>query len=258
MLARVNWPQFIPLITSESALAALGLSLRTSAASTVLCVCLGIPLALVLARGSFPGQRILRAFVLLPLVLPPVVGGVALFLALGRRGLVGQYLDRWFGLTIPFSPLAVVLAETFVAMPFLIVTVEGALRAAVNLVFGVLDSTPEAREASTVVTPLLLEAAGILDLFEEIVDGNVAREEKLKGKPAPDTFLAGARKLGLEAKEAAVFEDAVAGVEAGRAGAFGHVVGVDRVDHADALREHGADVVVQDLAELLEGEEAGR
>jgi beta-phosphoglucomutase family hydrolase len=104
----------------------------------------------------------------------------------------------------------------------------------------------------------VLEAANMLDLFEEIVDGNVARAESLKGKPAPDTFLAGARKLGLEARQAAVFEDAVAGVEAGRAGAFGHVVGVDRVGHADALRDHGADVVVQDLAELLEGEEAGR
>jgi beta-phosphoglucomutase family hydrolase len=100
----------------------------------------------------------------------------------------------------------------------------------------------------------VLEAAGMIDLFEEIVDGTVAREEQLKGKPAPDTFLAGARKLGLEASAAAVFEDAVAGVEAGRAGAFGHVVGVDRVDHADALRAHGADVVVKDLAELLDRE----
>jgi beta-phosphoglucomutase family hydrolase len=104
----------------------------------------------------------------------------------------------------------------------------------------------------------VLEAADMLDLFEEIVDGNVARDERLKGKPAPDTFLAGARKLGLEAKEAVVFEDAVAGVEAGRAGAFGYVVGVDRVGHADALRDHGADVVVQDLAELLDDEEATR
>jgi beta-phosphoglucomutase family hydrolase len=102
----------------------------------------------------------------------------------------------------------------------------------------------------------VLEAAGMIDLFEEIVDGTVAREESLKGKPAPDTFLAGARKLGLEAKEAAVFEDAVAGVEAGRAGRFGFVVGVDRVDHADALRAHGADVVVKDLAELLDGARA--
>jgi HAD superfamily hydrolase (TIGR01509 family) len=97
----------------------------------------------------------------------------------------------------------------------------------------------------------VLEAAGIVDLFEEIVDGNVAREQGLKGKPAPDTFLAGARAVGVEADRAAVFEDAVAGVEAGRAGSFGFVVGVDRVGHADALRQHGADVVVEDLAELL-------
>ena len=99
----------------------------------------------------------------------------------------------------------------------------------------------------------VLEAAGILDLFEEIVDGVVAAREGLKGKPAPDTFLAGARRLGVDAARAAVFEDAVAGVEAGRAGGFGCVVGVDRVGHADALRAHGADLVVRDLAELLDG-----
>jgi beta-phosphoglucomutase family hydrolase len=102
----------------------------------------------------------------------------------------------------------------------------------------------------------VLKAAGIIDLFEEIVDGTVAREQGLKGQPAPDTFLAGARALGLEARAAAVFEDAVAGVEAGRAGSFGFVVGVDRVGHADALRAHGADVVVKDLAELLEAARA--
>ena len=99
----------------------------------------------------------------------------------------------------------------------------------------------------------VLAAAEMLDLFEEIVDGNVAHERGLKGKPAPDTFLEGARALGVGADRAAVFEDAVAGVEAGRAGGFGFVVGVDRVGHADALREHGAGVVVQDLAELLDG-----
>jgi beta-phosphoglucomutase family hydrolase len=102
----------------------------------------------------------------------------------------------------------------------------------------------------------VLEAAGMIDLFEEIVDGTVAREQGLKGKPAPDTFLAGARALGVDAARATVFEDAVAGVEAGRAGRFGFVIGVDRVDHADALRAHGADVVVKDLAELLEGARA--
>jgi HAD superfamily hydrolase (TIGR01509 family) len=98
----------------------------------------------------------------------------------------------------------------------------------------------------------VLEAAGILDLFEEIIDGNVADRDQLKGKPAPDTFLAGAKAVGVGPDEAAVYEDALAGVEAGRAGGFKHVIGVDRAGQADALREHGADVVVNDLAELLE------
>ncbi len=97
----------------------------------------------------------------------------------------------------------------------------------------------------------VLVAAGILDLFEEIIDGVVAERKHLKGKPAPDTFLAGARAVGVEPNQAAVFEDALAGVQAGRAGSFGHVVGVDRVGQADALRAHGADVVVRDLSELL-------
>ncbi|MCW3026380.1 MAG: putative hydrolase [Solirubrobacterales bacterium] len=98
----------------------------------------------------------------------------------------------------------------------------------------------------------VLTAAGIKDLFEEIVDGVVAEREHLHGKPAPDTFLAGARALQVEPAQAAVFEDALAGVEAGRAGRFGFVVGVDRVGQATELRAHGADVVVDDLAELLD------
>ena len=98
----------------------------------------------------------------------------------------------------------------------------------------------------------VLRAAGIGDLFDEIVDGVVADREHLNGKPAPDTYLAGARAVGVEPRQAAVFEDALAGVEAGRAGSFGFVVGVDRTGQADALREHGADVVVRDLAELLD------
>jgi beta-phosphoglucomutase family hydrolase len=97
----------------------------------------------------------------------------------------------------------------------------------------------------------VLEAAGIADLFEERIDGIVADEQHLKGKPAPDTYLAGAAALGVDAAAACVFEDAVSGVEAGHAGHFGHVVGVDRVNHAAALREHGADVVVKDLGELI-------
>ncbi|HWJ33264.1 MAG TPA: beta-phosphoglucomutase family hydrolase [Gaiellaceae bacterium] len=98
----------------------------------------------------------------------------------------------------------------------------------------------------------VLEAAGIADLFEVRIDGVVAAEQHLRGKPAPDTFLAAANALEVDASEAAVFEDALAGVAAGQAGGFGFVVGVDRVGQAEALREHGADVVVQDLAELLE------
>jgi beta-phosphoglucomutase family hydrolase len=98
----------------------------------------------------------------------------------------------------------------------------------------------------------VLEAAGIDDLLEERIDGVVAERDHLKGKPAPDTFLAGARALGIGAGQAAVFEDALAGVEAGRSGDFGFVVGVDRVGQGDALRAHGADTVVRDLAELLD------
>jgi beta-phosphoglucomutase family hydrolase len=100
----------------------------------------------------------------------------------------------------------------------------------------------------------VLRAAGIDDLFEEIIDGVVADRERLKGKPAPDTFLAGAKALGVEPGAATVFEDALAGVQAGRAGKFGFVVGVDRAGQADALREHGADVVVKDLAELIDSQ----
>lgn len=98
----------------------------------------------------------------------------------------------------------------------------------------------------------VLAAAGIEDLFERRIDGVVAARERLQGKPAPDTFLAGARALGVQPGEAAVFEDALAGVQAGRAGGFACVVGVDRVGQARELREHGADIVVGDLAELLD------
>jgi beta-phosphoglucomutase-like phosphatase (HAD superfamily) len=98
----------------------------------------------------------------------------------------------------------------------------------------------------------VLKAAGIEDLFEVRMDGIVAEQKHLRGKPAPDTFLAAAEQVGVEPADAAVFEDAVAGVEAGRAGKFGFVVGVDRVRHREALLEHGADIVVSDLSELLE------
>jgi beta-phosphoglucomutase family hydrolase len=108
---------------------------------------------------------------------------------------------------------------------------------------GVVSSSANCRD--------VLEAAGIEDLFDQVVDGLVAEREHLEGKPAPDTYLAGARALGVEPRHAAVFEDALAGVTAGRSGGFAFVVGVDRVGQAGALRERGADVVVSDLAELL-------
>ena len=101
-------------------------------------------------------------------------------------------------------------------------------------------------------THQVLEAAGIADDFEVCIDGIIAEREHLRGKPAPDTYLAAARRLSVQPRQGAVFEDALAGVEAGRAGGFGFVVGVDRVGQADALRQHGADVVVADLAELLD------
>lgn len=127
MLARVDWVNFLPLVTSPSALDALDLSLRTSAASTVFCIVLGVPLALVLARGRFALQGLLRSLVLLPLVLPPVVGGIALLYTFGRQGLLGGALEV-LGLQVAFSTAAVVLAQTFVALPFLVVSLEGALR----------------------------------------------------------------------------------------------------------------------------------
>jgi molybdate transport system permease protein len=132
LILRAPWGQ-LPEILGQSAVAqSLGLSLGTGALSTVICLVLGVPLALVLARSAeWPAvpRRLLRALITVPLVLPPVVGGVALLLLLGRRGLIGQYLYDWFGVTIPFSTPAVVVAQVFVAMPFLVLAVEGALRA---------------------------------------------------------------------------------------------------------------------------------
>jgi molybdate transport system permease protein len=127
MFTRVHWSRFPALISSESSVAALMLSLRTSSVSTLLCVVLGVPMAMVLARTTFRGQRLARSLVLLPLVLPPVVGGIALLYTFGRRGLLGHSLEV-LGVHIAFSTTAVVLAQTFVALPFLVVSLEGALR----------------------------------------------------------------------------------------------------------------------------------
>jgi molybdate transport system permease protein len=130
LIVRAPWGRLGPVLSGADATQALTLSLWTATTATGVSLVIGVPLAWVLARTSFPGQRLLRALVTLPLVLPPVVGGVALLLAFGRTGFIGRYLDSWFGLTIPFTPIAVVMAETFVAMPFLVITVEGALRSA--------------------------------------------------------------------------------------------------------------------------------
>ena len=130
LLIRAPWGHLGAALSGSDATQALILSLWTASTATAISLVIGVPLAWVLARSRFPGQRLLRALVTLPLVLPPVVGGVALLLAFGRTGFIGQYLNSWFGLTIPFTPIAVVMAETFVAMPFLIITVEGALRSA--------------------------------------------------------------------------------------------------------------------------------
>ena len=130
LLVRAPWRDLPDLLAEPTVREALRLSLVSASLATLCSLVLGVPLAWVLARTSGPGISLLRALVMLPLVLPPVVGGVALLFALGRRGLVGQYLDAWFGITLPFTTAAVVIAETFVAMPFLVVTVEGALRGA--------------------------------------------------------------------------------------------------------------------------------
>ena len=130
LVLRADWGRMPELLLSDSAVDALRLSLETAAISTVLCIVFGGPLAAVLARARLRGLPVLRSVVLLPLVLPPVVGGLALLFLLGRTGLVGRGLDLWFGITIPFTTAAVVLAQTFVALPFLVVSLEGALRTA--------------------------------------------------------------------------------------------------------------------------------
>jgi molybdate transport system permease protein len=132
LVVRAPWAQVPELLARESVAQALVLSLGTAALSTAIAMVLGVPLAVVLARSvtwAAVPRRVLRALVTIPLVLPPVVGGVALLLLLGRRGLIGQWLDLWFGVTIPFTTAAVVIAQVFVAMPFLVLAVEGALRA---------------------------------------------------------------------------------------------------------------------------------
>ncbi len=128
LLARVPWSDLPGLLASDVVTDALWLSLVSSIAATGIAALFGVPLAWLMARVEFPGRALVRGIVTLPLVLPPVVGGAALLFALGRRGLVGEPLYEATGLVLPFSTWGVVIASTFVAMPFLVITVEGALR----------------------------------------------------------------------------------------------------------------------------------
>jgi molybdate transport system permease protein len=161
LLERTPWGQLTDLLGKEQVRQAIWLSVRCAAAATLLSVLLGVPLAWVLARTQLPGRRLLRGFVTVPLVLPPVVGGVALLLAFGRRGIVGHWLVQT-GAVPAFTTYGVILAETFVAMPFLVITVEGALAALPTEpedVAGSLGATP-LRVFRTVTLPAVLPALG--------------------------------------------------------------------------------------------------
>ena len=129
LVARAPWNQVGPELLAPETATALGLSIFCSVTATAIALVLGIPLALVLSRTTGTLRAVLRALTTLPMVLPPVVGGVALILAFGRRGLLGAPLYQLFGVQIPFTTSAAVIAETFVAMPFLVIAVEGGLRA---------------------------------------------------------------------------------------------------------------------------------
>ncbi|MDG2026893.1 MAG: ABC transporter permease [Acidimicrobiales bacterium] len=128
LLQRAPWSTLIERLTTDAVLDAMRVSLIVSIGAAGACLVFGLPLAWVMARSSGRGIAALRILVLLPMVLPPVVGGTALLFALGRRGLFGEYLDRWFGITLPFTTAGAVVAATFVALPFFVTTVESALR----------------------------------------------------------------------------------------------------------------------------------
>ncbi|MEQ1788323.1 MAG: molybdate ABC transporter permease subunit [Acidimicrobiales bacterium] len=127
-MVRAPWSAAADILAEPANRTALRLSLQVSVGALVLSVLLGFPIAWVLARTEFPGRSLVRALVTLPMVLPPVVGGVALLVAFGRRGLIGQWLDRWFDVQLAYTTAAAVLAATFVSLPFFVVTVEAALR----------------------------------------------------------------------------------------------------------------------------------
>jgi molybdate transport system permease protein len=164
LAAKVDWVHFWTLISSPSSTTALVLSIQTSAASTALCVLFGVPMAVVLARSELAAVRLLRPLILLPLVLPPVVGGIALLYAFGKMGLVGQYLLA-AGIHIAFTTVAVVLAQTFVSLPFLVIALEGAVRSAgcdYEVVAATLGAKPTAvwwRVSLPLMAPGLLSGA---------------------------------------------------------------------------------------------------
>jgi molybdate transport system permease protein len=130
LLVRAPWSSLGSDLATPGVWDALRLSLFCATVATGFALLLGVPLAWLLARSRLPARGLARALITVPLVLPPVVGGVALLMVLGRRGLIGQWLYEWWGVSLPFTTAAVVIAETFVAMPFLVLSVEGALRAA--------------------------------------------------------------------------------------------------------------------------------
>jgi molybdate transport system permease protein len=161
VVVKVDWTRFWALIAGDSSTAALLLSLKTAAASTLLCILLGVPLGIVLARSEGRVVQLTRPLILLPLVLPPVVGGIALLYAFGRLGLIGRYLEAG-GVHIAFTTTAVVLAQTFVSLPFLVISLEGAARTA-GAEFEVVAATLGARPSTVwwrVTLPLL--APGLL------------------------------------------------------------------------------------------------
>ena len=183
LLSRVPWPGLWELLTSQSSLAALQLSIFTASVSTVFCIVLGAPMALILARH---GLRWLRPLVLLPLVLPPVVGGLALLFTFGRMGLIGQHLEA-AGIRIAFSTVAVILAQTFVSLPFLVMGLEGALRTAGNRyerVAATLGASPT-RTLFTVTLPLV---------FPGLLSGAVLSFARALGEFGATLTFAGSRQ----------------------------------------------------------------
>ena len=147
LLWRAPWGDVWQILSDKTTRTALRLSIVCSLWATGFSILFGVPLAWLLARVEFPGRAAVRALCTLSMVLPPVVGGVALFFALGRRGIVGQYLDRWFDIRLPFTTAGVVVAQTFVSMPFLVITVEAALR---QLDARFEDAVPDARRVELV------------------------------------------------------------------------------------------------------------